>query len=97
MFHITKSLNTYNFLSTHLGRLYILVFINNRYVIERLPEGDILVLIVELLFIVVRRAEPFPRESVNEQRMFLEVLLQGVLLGDNSRVIVVIQVNIIVL
>lgn len=51
---------------THLRRLYILILINDRYVIERLSEGDILVLVVELLFIIVGRAEPLPRQGVYE-------------------------------
>lgn len=52
--------------NTHLWRLYIFILINDRYVIERLPEGDVLVLIVELLLVVVGRAEPFPRQCVYE-------------------------------
>lgn len=46
---------------THLRRLYVFILIDDGYVIERLPEPDVLVLIVELLLVVVRRAEPFPR------------------------------------
>lgn len=46
---------------THLRRLYVLILIDDGYIIERLPEPNVLVLIVELLLVVVRRAEPFPR------------------------------------
>lgn len=46
---------------THLRRLYVFILIDDGYVIERLPEPDVLVLIVEFLLVVVRRAEPFPR------------------------------------
>lgn len=53
--------------STHLRRLYVLILINDRYIIERLSEGDVLVLVVELLLVVVRRAEPLPRQGIDEQ------------------------------
>lgn len=82
---------------THLRRLYVLIFINDRYIIERLSEGEVLVLVVELLLVIVRRAESFPRQGVDEQRVLLQVLLQSILLRDDSRVVVVVQVNIIVL
>lgn len=55
--------------------MYIFILINDRYVIKRLSEGDILVLVVKLLFVVISRAEPLPRQGVYKQRMLLQVFL----------------------
>ncbi|KYM78230.1 hypothetical protein ALC53_11339 [Atta colombica] len=41
------------------------------YIIERLPEGEILVLVVELFLVIIGRTEPFPRQSIYEQRMLV--------------------------
>lgn len=40
-----------------------------------MSEGDVLVLVVELLLVIVGRAEPLPRQGIYEQRMLLQVLL----------------------
>lgn len=53
--------------STYLRRLYILILINNRYIIEWLSEGDVLVFVVKLLFVVISCAEPLPRQGIYEQ------------------------------
>lgn len=63
---------------------------------ERLPKhGDVLVLVVELLLAVVRRRESLPREGVYEERMLLEVLLEGVLLGNDPGVVVIVDVDVV--
>lgn len=71
--------------------LEVLVFVHHRMdvVHQGLPKnGHVLVLVVELL-LVVSRGKPFPRESVDEQRMFLQILLESVLLRYNPRVVVI--------
>lgn len=54
-------------MGTYLWRLYILILINDRYIIERLPEGDILVLVIKLLLVVISCAEPLPRQGIYEK------------------------------
>lgn len=46
--------------NAHLRRLYVLVLIDDRYIVEWLTECDVLVLVVEFLLVVVSRAKPFP-------------------------------------
>ncbi|KYN21210.1 hypothetical protein ALC57_06403 [Trachymyrmex cornetzi] len=41
------------------------------YIIERLPEGEVLVLVVELLLVIVGRTEPLPRQSIYEHRWMI--------------------------
>lgn len=72
--------------------LDVLVFIHHWMDVfhERLSEHcNIFVFVVNFLLVVVRRAEPFPRKSVNEKRVFLEVLFQSVFLRDNPGIVVV--------
>ncbi|KYN30480.1 hypothetical protein ALC56_15176 [Trachymyrmex septentrionalis] len=44
------------------------------YIIERLPEGEVLVLVVELLLVIVGRTEPLPRQSIYEHRWMIRGL-----------------------
>ena len=73
---------------------YILVLIHHQgmdVVHQRLSErGQILVLVVQLLLVVVRCGETFPTKSIDEERVFLEVLLQSVLLRDDPGVLIVV-------
>lgn len=51
-------------------------------------HGDVLVFVIQLLFVVVCSRKPLPGQRVDEQRMLLQVLLQGILLRDDPSVIV---------
>ena len=77
-------------MNSHLGRLNVLIFVGDGYVVQRLPELDVLVLVVELFLVVVDGAEPLPGQRADDERVLLEVLLQRVLLGDDPRVVIVV-------
>lgn len=82
-----------SFKIAHLRRLYVFILVDNWYVVERLPKRDVLIFIVQFLFVVVGGAESLPRQCIDEQRVLLQVLLERVLLGyDDGRIVIVVNV-----
>lgn len=79
--------------------MYVFIFIGYGNVVERLSELEVLVfVIVELFLVVVDGAEPFPGEGPNDEGVLLDrVLLEGVLLGDDPGVVIVVEVYVVVL
>lgn len=85
------------------GRSLLNVFVfvdDNRVdvVDERLTKcsAQIFVFVVQFLFVVVRGGESLPAERVDKQRVLLEVLLQRVLFRDDSGVLIVDVVVVVV-
>lgn len=84
------------------GRLLNVLVLVDHYgvdvVDERLAErgAQVFVFVVQFLFVVVRGGESLPAEGVYEQRVLLEVLLERVLLRDDSGVLIVDVVVVVV-
>lgn len=61
-----------------------------------LPENsNVFIFVIQFLLVVVRGGESLPRQGINKQRMFLEVLFEGVLLRYNSGIVIVIDIDIV--
>lgn len=80
-----------------LRRLNIFILVDDGYVIERLPKADVLIFILELLLIIVRCTESHPGECVYKERMLLQIFLQRVLFRDESRVVIIVDIYVIIL
>lgn len=65
---------------THLRRLYVLVLVDDWNIVKWLTERDVLIFVVKFLFVVVRSAKSFPRQSIDEQGMFLEIFFKCIFL-----------------
>lgn len=57
--------------------------------------GRLILIVVHLLF-AVRRSQPFPGQCIYEQRVLLEVLLECILLGQDSGGVVAIRIVVII-
>lgn len=79
--------------------LYVFVLVDDyrmNIVQQWLPERrQILVLVVEFLFAVVCCREPLPAKRVNEERMFLKILLESIFLRNYFSTVVVVIIIII--
>lgn len=68
--------------------LDVLVIVNERMdVVQRLPQRQVLVLVVQFLLAGV--GEALPAQRVDEERMFLEVPLESILLAEDVGVLIV--------
>lgn len=75
--------------------LDVLIFVHYRIdvVNQRLPEdGHVFIFVIQFFLVIVRRGKSLPGESVDEQRMLLQVLFQRILFRYDTGIVVVIYV-----